>query len=345
MRSPTYAFATVVALLTPALGSAAELMLRPEATQQGPIVRLGDVADISASASADVRRLATTPLMPSPAKGTEFFLTVEKLRDLLGARGIDASGLTIGGAIVVRVGEAAATTSVIVKLEESMPQTLDVELVAKQAIERRLREMDESGRWRVDVSLTQMQIKHLQSLPAEVTAHELQIPRTGRVRFELSDGQQNWTIAADLVQIRSVVVAKQPIERGQLVRAVDVEERELEGNLPVGFFSDAQMVIGQVAERGFKADDVIRKTSLRAPWQVRRGETVNAFVRTGNIVVRSRAIAKQNGAMGDLIAVETLSDKQRLDVTVSGPNEVTVYATGGSAIDYASLSRDDTRRR
>ncbi len=335
-------------LLVTSEADAAELMLREQATRHGSIIRLADVADISAATSAEVEVLASTPLLPAPAPGTVQYLTVARLRDLLVARGINVDQLSIKGSLLVELGEALPRDEPTLTVKRTPTSQVDAELLVEQAIDQVLQQASTIGRWRVDVQLTQSQRKQLDSLGSDITAHAMQPLRAGRIRFQIRsiDGTSTeLKIVADITKIQSVVVTKQSIARGQLVRAIDVEIREREGNLPSGTLDDLQLAIGKVALRSFKPDEVVQQNYLRAAWQVRRGETVNAFVRTGNITVRTRAIAKQNGAMGDLIAVETLADKQRLDVTVSGPSEVTVYATGGRATDYATLDRGETLRR
>ena len=142
---------------------------------------------------------------------------------------------------------------------------------------------------------------------------------------------------------------RQLVERGQLVRASDIEIRDQEGNLSSQSLVDLDRAIGKEAIRTLRPESVVRESDLRAPWQIRKGETVSVVVRTGGIAVGTRAIAKQNGAMGDLISVETIADKpadkQRLNVSVSGPGEATIFATGIRTTDYASLNSDHRQRR
>ena len=342
-----FPIACLFALLAWSPSLAAELVLRSQATEHGPLVRLSDVADISAKTKAEVQQLKSISLFPAPAAGTEFFLTVEKLRDLLQSRGLDTSRLSISGSLVVQVGAANRTTS---KAEVVKPKTLTeegIQIAVKNAVQQRLRLSDPTTVWTVDVPLTNYQLQRMASISVDavVEAHEMQTLRSGRVKFKITDGKLDWMISVELTQIQSVVVAKQAIQRGQLVRAVDVEIRQRHGNLPSGILTQLDQAIGQVAQRNFNPDDVVIQTSLRAPWKVLRGETVNVYIRTGGIVVRSRAIAKQDGALGELITVETLADKQRLDVTVSGHSEVTVHASGGTTGGLATLNRRDTLRK
>lgn len=336
----------VTLLLSSSTCDAALLMLRKQATRSGSIIRLGDIADISGASSAEVESLTTLPLLPAPAPGTQQFLTVAHVRDLLAAQGVPLGQLTIKGSLFVEIGDAPKQLEQKQEAANKAITKEEAELMVQQAIEQELANSSTIGRWRVEVSLTTSQLKQMQELGTDFSAYAYQKPRSGRIRFQLrgqDEGQLK--VVANLTQIQSVIVTKRAITRGQLVRAVDVELRDREGNLPSGTISEMEDVIGKVALRSFKPDDLVQHDYLRAAWQVRKGETVDALVRAGSILVRTRAIAKENGAMGDLVMVETLNDKQRLDVTVSGPGEVTVYATGSRVADYATLNRRQTLLR
>jgi flagella basal body P-ring formation protein FlgA len=102
--------AVLMAVLTTVLSAsqvsnAAEIVLRQQVTLRGPMVRLGDVADLSASNNTRLQELITTPLMPTPAPGTQKYLHVAQLRDLLNARGVSIADLRFRGApqVVIRV--------------------------------------------------------------------------------------------------------------------------------------------------------------------------------------------------------------------------------------------------
>jgi len=347
MKSFTYYLALLITLLanSPSLG--ADLMLRERATQHGAIIRLGDIADVGTSSSAELDALARTPLLPAPAKGTQQFLSVAQVRDLLQARGIQLDALTFQGASIVEIGGA-----VLPSKKEALPAVLklshhELEMRVQRAIERHLQNKARTGQWRVEVSLHETLDSKLVKLGAKLEVRSQQKLRSGKQRFLLSgsEGKKEIAISATITQVQSVVVVLRRVERGQIVRTADVELRTREGNLPRGSLTDLQQVVGKAAQRTLRSDEIVQGNYLRAAWQVLRGETVNVFVRTGGIVVRTRAIAKENGAMGELIAVETVEDEQRLNVSVSGPGEVTVYATGGQTTEYASLRRGDRRRR
>ena len=333
------------ALLASSSCLGADLMLRQRATQHGAVIRLGDIADISAAYSDELKGLANTPLMPAPASGTKLFLTVSQVRELLASRGIRLQGIHISGAKIVEVGAL-----VELPINEVQPVVAVSPSALKQrvtqAIERYLDQQTNHNVWRVEVSLAEQVLQDIETLGENIQVRSSRLPRSGRERFFLSAGKgKKISVMAQVAKIQSVVVVKRPIERGQLIRMTDVALQEREGNLPSSLFTSLDQVIGKEAQRTFRPEELLLANQIRAPWQVRRGETVNAFVRTGGIIVRTRAIAKQNGAMGELIRLETLENKQRLDASVTGPGEVTIYATGGQATDYAMLNRERPRRK
>jgi flagella basal body P-ring formation protein FlgA len=103
-NTPLHRFPPTVLLLALAIAlqgnlasEAAEIVLRQRVTLQGPVVRLGDVADLSASTDARLQELVATPLLPAPAPGTRKYLRTAQVRDLLEARGISLVGITFHG--------------------------------------------------------------------------------------------------------------------------------------------------------------------------------------------------------------------------------------------------------
>ena len=267
----------------------AELILRERAIRSGGMIRLGDVADISAATPEVMHDLSTTPLMPAPAPGTSQFLRRDALYDLLISRGIDVKQLFIGGAQVIEVGDARPERS---KIGQQQPQ---------QAAQSRKPEPKK---------------------PALKNAEPKKVEQPHQ----------------------KTVVTLRKIEVGDLVRRSDVELREHPGKLSANALTSLDEVIGMQTLRTFSEGAVVRKNQLRAPLQVRRGETVTIFARTGGISVKTFAIAKQDGAQGDLIQLQTLDKKQQYAAHVSGRRELEVLATGNSARELATLDRQNSRR-
>ncbi len=345
MKSHTPYLVLLLALLAPATSRGADIVLREHATQHGPIIRLGDIADISAATSAEMHDLTHTPLLAAPAPGTLQFLDASQVRELLLARGIRLQHTTLQGAKIVQIGSATQTPTTGNRPTPVKKSNQELTLLVQQAIKTHLQTTTQHSQWRVEVVLQQDELHQLAASSDNLKANGGRPKQTGRQRFTLStdNHDQPITVYAKIAKQQTVVVVKRPIERGRLVRAADIELRLREGKLPSESLVDLQLAIGKEAKRSLRTDQILQQSHVRAPWQVRRGESVNVYVRTGGIVVRTRAVARENGAAGDLISVELPKDKKRLDASVSGPGEVTVYATGGQATDFASLNRNTTR--
>jgi len=359
MKSLTPYFVLLITLLAPSASQGANIVLRERATQHGPIIRLGDIADIAAATPAEMHDLTSTPLFAAPAPGTQQFLHVSQVRELLLARGIRLENTSLRGAKVVQIGSTTITTTKRSTTQLATKSRQEIERLVQQAIKSYLQSTTNHLDWRVEVVLEQDELQQFAHITENLQAHGQRHTHSGRQRFTFttnnSDQNQkqnkNLAITAKIAKLQSVVVVKHRIEKGQLVRTADVEIRQREGNLPSESFVNLEQAIGKEAKRALRAEEILQQSHVRAPWQVKRGESVNVYVRTGGIVVRTRAIASENGAVGDLISVELPGDnsrnnsrnKKQLDASVSGPGEVTVFATGGQTIDFASLNRAANR--
>jgi flagella basal body P-ring formation protein FlgA len=118
-----------------------------------------------------------------------------------------------------------------------------------------------------------------------------------------------------------------------------------EPNVPTTAIHSLELVIGKEATRGIEADTVLQGSQTRSPMLVQRGETVKVSARTGGITVSTFAIVQQNGALGDLVQVQTLDKKQRFAARVAGWKQLEVLPTGVTTADYAALKNSETQKR
>ncbi len=324
----------------------ADVVLREQATTVGPIVRLGDVADISAASSSMLKRLSTTPLVPTPARGTTQFLQRSQVRDLLAARGIDILHLRFGGAKVVEIGKVSARPEVEPQTTPFALSNQEIENLLQEAIEQYL--LNETGhdRWRITVKLNNAIFRNASSLGPNLMVRGGRAPWTGRQQFRVSGmpSDKIVDVQATVVKIQSVLFATRVIKKGDLIRATDVEIRQHEGRVPNLALGSLAQVVGMEAKRTISANAILQENHVRAPLQVQRGETVTVVARTGGVLVRTFAIARQDGAMGDLVQIETLDSKERFAARVSGRQRLEVLAAGTQAVDYATLGRPPLRR-
>ncbi|NOY43025.1 MAG: flagellar basal body P-ring formation protein FlgA [Planctomycetes bacterium] len=323
----------------------ADLTLRERATVSGPVIRLGDVADISASTSTRLKNLVTTPLFPAPAPGTQRFLSQLQVRDLLVSRGIDITNLRIRGAKVVEIGNQPAA------VEPAAPamSLAETEAALEDAIKRHLIDRTGHGQWRVAVKLRESDYMQAAGWGSDFTVEGGRQPKTGRLRFQIGARgiKESVQIEATVTKIHSLVFARRAIARGSLVRVTDIEVRQHEGSVPSMAIRDMKQVIGMAAKRAISPDAILTEGHVSAPILVKRGETVTVFARTGGVTVRTMAVARQDGAMGDLVQVESMNSKskQRYAARVSGNRRLDVYPTGARVEDFATLGHKSSHRQ
>ncbi len=124
-----------------------------------------------------------------------------------------------------------------------------------------------------------------------------------------------------------VLVAVAPIAKGAVVRAADVRvEPAASIEIQRAGCASLDEVVGKEALRAIPAGAVIAPESLRAPLLVRRGDVVAVLARAAGVRVRTTARAQDDGALGDPITVESLLNRQKFTVRVTGPRETELEA-------------------
>src|SRR3954451_12061550 len=103
---------------TSSVSAAIDVKLRERVAPHGSVVRLGDVAEIASADRQQVRQLGSLPLMPAPAPGTERFLRIREIQDMLSAQGVDTGTLRFFGAVqvVVAISDGARNSSNVVQV-------------------------------------------------------------------------------------------------------------------------------------------------------------------------------------------------------------------------------------
>lgn len=324
----------------------ATILLREQSSHQGSIVYLGDVADVSAATDSEKQYLITTPLLPAPPEGTTEFLRLPQLPELLKSQGVGVEGLSLGGADFVVIGgavrpqEAEATPLQAMPHPEKTEEQLEEEVIA--AITSHL--VAETGHqdWQVGISLNASDVSKLNALAVQLQADGGKSPWSGTQRFELSSpgSQDTVTLYAHVEQLQDVVVAVHNIEPRSLISVSDVEIRKQGGNHSSTTFSQVDQVVGKEALRRIAPDTVLQSSQLRSPLLVRRGETAKVRARAGGVTVSTYAIARQDGALGDLVQLESLEGKQRFAARVSGWKELEVLPTGVTTNDFTAQTQE-----
>lgn len=319
----------------------ATVLLHERARFEGAVIYLGDIADISAATTSEVHDLSTTPLIPAPPVGSQEFLRANQIRELLISRGVDPRELSITGAAVVEISNTPNQKAA--NRAEPIPHLApeEIEAAVSAAIERYL--VAETGHqaWEIALSLSEANFRNLAKLGLEITASAGRSPWTGPQRFQITaPGAGNaFLVNAKIERLQDTVVALRKIQQGDLIGVADVEVRLQGGNLPTNTITALDQVLGKEALRAIAPETILQSGQLRSPLQVQRGETVEVYARSGGITVKTFAVVKQDGSLGDLVQVETLDRKEKFAARVTGWKQLDVLPTGATAADLATLHR------
>jgi flagella basal body P-ring formation protein FlgA len=322
-----------LAMLWPAALFGAEIQLRSPCQPAERVVRLGDVAEVLADDSRTGEALADVELFPVPAAGEQRTLGVRQLQDTLALRGINCAEHRFTGASKVTIGASAAParkSNTVAPASASMRR--QAESVAKRAIAEYLQSVSpDLGDAEILVEVESDQARAL------AAGRHLRVtggsePWTGRQEFSilLENGQEQneITIAAQLAEPRSVVVAAEALARGTILREQDVRLAPATGRNKQAGYTRLEDVLGKEVRRALSTGQAIDEQAVRAPILVRRGQVVSLYARTDGIQVRTIARARNDGGLGETIDVEGLKDRKLLAARVSGPQEAEVLGAG-----------------
>ena len=113
--------------------------------------------------------------------------------------------------------------------------------------------------------------------------------------------------------------------RGAVIHQSDVEMAHAAADGGGDFHAFAD-VVGKETTRAIAAGKPLTQDAVRPQVLVRRGEVVSVYARAAGIRIRTMARARDDGGDGELVAVETLTDRSTFFARVSGIREVEVYA-------------------
>jgi len=140
-------------------------------------------------------------------------------------------------------------------------------------------------------------------------------------------GPQPWKVYVPvrLARFQSVVVVKRALARGAILAPGDVglAERDI-GSLPRGYLLDIGQAVGQRLRRAIVSGQVLTPSGLDRPPMIRRGQHVTVEAHSGGMTVRMAGIAKSNGAFGQVIDVQSISSKRRIQAIVRSKQSVEV---------------------
>lgn len=134
--------------------------------------------------------------------------------------------------------------------------------------------------------------------------------------------------------VEGFVVAVRPLNRGDVIRAADVEVRTMdEAPQRIKAATDLKNVVGREVLRSFRSGQLIDEQYLRRPLLVRRGQAVQVQAKAAGVVVTTTARATEDGAAGDIIVLESLENREKYSAYVTGLQKAEIYVSGLRAAD------------
>lgn len=322
----------------PSLLSAAEIVFKPTHYAGGSLITLGDLAEIYTQDADRRAALARIELFPAPPAGRQRTVRLREIQDLLSLRSVDLVGCRFSGASVVEVhGQAIQGPTTTRRVAEqrkplSLSTVQQVEQAVADAVARHLATAANSrATWRVDVKLNVESARIVAALGGPLLATGGEQPWLGPQRFVLrgAAGGEPVEINADVSLPEMIVVAARSLQRGETVTKSDVELQAAPRNTRLdGHVQDLQEVVGLETTRAIPQGLVITDSYVRRPILVRRNEVVTVYVRASGLSIRTEARAMDNGSRGDLVAVQSLLNREKFSARVVDIQEVEVMAAG-----------------
>ena len=126
-----------------------------------------------------------------------------------------------------------------------------------------------------------------------------------------------------------IVVSKRALRREEIITAEDLDYSPIpqrSAAAPSDFFTDIEEVVGKQVRSSVATGQPIESRFIGDAVVVTRGDMVEVESVAGNIVVKTTGRASESGSVGELIGVELLPSRKRINASVTAPMKVRVSA-------------------
>lgn len=163
---------------------------------------------------------------------------------------------------------------------------------------------------------------------------------TGRflIRAATNAGAQQFAVTGSAVTPVLAPVPVRAILRGEKIAEQDIDWVELADARAAAILTDSDAIIGKIARRPLAAGAPLRKADLTSPILIKRGASVTVILEAPGIRLSQMAVAMQNGAEGDLIALRNINSDREIKAVVAAEN--VAHAPLASRAAYASLQTE-----
>ncbi|NUM53752.1 MAG: flagellar basal body P-ring formation protein FlgA [Candidatus Hydrogenedentes bacterium] len=282
-------FTALTAAFIAVAASADTIMLKTEAYVKGPMVTLGDIADI---AGPNAEQLAALEVSSAASPGSSKRIDSQLLKMRLNGAG--AEGVELQGA-----GSVLATTLSLDLSREVLTDDL------RTYIQTQLPWSD--AETSVDILVEPNPV----TVPeGEVAVRWMANPQyrwvgQGSFRGDVEvDGKVKRTVfaQANIEAYAEVLVCALDIPRGKQIGATDLRfEKRALSQQKGDAIQDLDEIVGMIARDSMFMGETVSRRSLVPKQVIKRNQTVSVEAQAGGLVVRSRAKALDNGGAGDVV--------------------------------------------
>ena len=289
------------------------IVVAPDATVSGEMVRLKDVAALEGAAAEALGMLV---LGPAPGAGESRTLEgAAVLAALRRAPNFEALTYTIPALVRVR----RATQDVSEAAVRGIVERFLAEALGQGAGEAVLRTVEVAGPIRLPAGPYRARV-----IPPPGT------PLFRRVRLQLEftvDDRPVRTVwaTADVGLFGPVVLARRPVARGEMLTEADlaVERRDL-SDLPREVVSDLDGAVGRVARTPLVPYVPLRRDQLGEPAAVHRGDVVLLVAERGGLRITAPGEVREDAGLGQQVRVVNRTSRRDLVGRVLDPSTVAV---------------------
>lgn len=303
--------------------SAIVITVAEQATVQGPVITLGDLAQITGDDKEHIQSLRQVKLGSAPAPGNSLFLTSQLLVMRLGGV-VNEQGIVwnIPASVTVTTGSQVVAAKTIADAATA---------VIKQTIGSKINEADMTMTLLTPLQDVVVPLGHIAIAVELPYGIRYSTPTIARVNIS-TDGKpaSQFNINFAIKHYQPVVVAAKPIGGRQILQPDDLRYERMDiSRLAPGYFTDINKVAGLMLRRPLTAGTIVNDNSLEKPVVVKSGSTINLIARIGDIEVRTVGKALQNGAEGAVIRVQNINSKKIVSARVLDDTAVQVLTLNG----------------
>ncbi|MDR1577960.1 MAG: flagellar basal body P-ring formation chaperone FlgA [Deltaproteobacteria bacterium] len=131
-------------------------------------------------------------------------------------------------------------------------------------------------------------------------------------------------ISAQIDLQMAALVAARDLPRGHILSEADLSESLVAYSHAKGALRETSQAVGQTLRVSLRAGSPVRDRDLVQTSMVKKGETVTIVAQSGGLKVTALGQAKQDGALGQTIAVINQDSKKTISGKVIGPGMVEV---------------------